>query len=55
MIYFKARMECVIRNIPVDADFIPGHGPVISLEGLKTFHHMMKKAREFIKFRMIMD
>ena len=48
---FKANVEYMIRNVPADADIIPGHGHVPSLEGLKTFHHMMKEACEFIKLQ----
>jgi glyoxylase-like metal-dependent hydrolase (beta-lactamase superfamily II) len=42
----------LIRQIPADAKLIPGHGPLATLEDLKTYHQTLIDTSNFIQAEM---
>lgn len=42
-------VEQVIKQVPADAKIIPGHGPLSTVEDLKTFHSMLIESVKLVK------
>jgi len=42
----------VIAQLPPDVKIIPGHGPISTLEDLKTFHRMLVETSQIVKDRI---
>jgi glyoxylase-like metal-dependent hydrolase (beta-lactamase superfamily II) len=42
----------VLSQVPPDAKIIPGHGPVSTVDDLKTFHKMLSESVELVKSRV---
>ena len=39
----------LIEKIPADAKLIPGHGPISTLDDLKSYHRMLEQTTEIVK------
>ena len=39
----------IIGRIPADAKLIPGHGPISTLDDLKTYHRMLQQTTEIVR------
>ena len=39
----------LITKIPADAKLIPGHGPISTLDDLKSYHHMLQETTEIVR------
>ena len=46
--YIK-NVEKVLAEVPADAKIIPGHGPLSTVEDLKTFHNMLLETTAIVK------
>jgi glyoxylase-like metal-dependent hydrolase (beta-lactamase superfamily II) len=42
----------LIPKVPAGAKLIPGHGPISSVEDLKTYHHMLVTTTEIVRKRI---
>ncbi|MEE9234511.1 MAG: hypothetical protein V3U28_03610, partial [Candidatus Acidoferrales bacterium] len=42
----------VIKKLPADVKFIPGHGPVSTLDDLKTYHRMLIETTNIVREAM---
>ena len=42
----------VIGQLPLDVKIIPGHGPISTLDDLKTFHRMLVETTDIVKKRI---
>jgi glyoxylase-like metal-dependent hydrolase (beta-lactamase superfamily II) len=45
-------IEQIIAQLPTDVKFIPGHGPVSTLDDLKAYHRMLVQTTDFIQKKM---
>jgi glyoxylase-like metal-dependent hydrolase (beta-lactamase superfamily II) len=45
-------VAALIQKIPADAKVIPGHGPISTLEDLKTYHTMMVETTDAVRQKM---
>ncbi len=45
-------IEQVIAQLPADVKIIPGHGPVSTLDDLKSYHRMLVQTTDFIQKKM---
>lgn len=45
-------LAALIRQIPADAKLIPGHGPLATLEDLKTFHQVLVETSDIVQSAM---
>lgn len=45
-------VKAVIDGVPPDVKIIPGHGPLSTLDDLKTFHRMLTGTTAFVRKRM---
>jgi glyoxylase-like metal-dependent hydrolase (beta-lactamase superfamily II) len=39
----------LIAKIPADAKLIPGHGPISTLDDLKSYHRMLQQTTEIVR------
>ena len=42
----------LIKQIPADAKLIPGHGPISTIDDLKTYHQMLIETSDFVQKAM---
>jgi cyclase len=47
-----AGVEKVLAQIPADAKVIPGHGPLSTVNDLKTYHHMLVETASIVQKQM---
>ncbi len=45
-------VKAVIDRVPPDVKIIPGHGPLSTLDDLKTYHRMLTGTTAFVRKRM---
>jgi len=45
-------IDQVIQQLPADVTIIPGHGPISTLDDLKTYHRMLVETTEVVRQRM---
>ena len=45
-------VKAIIDRVPPDVKIIPGHGPLSTLDDLKTYHHMLTGTTAFVRKRM---
>jgi hypothetical protein len=39
----------LVNKIPADAKLIPGHGPISTLDDLKSYHRMLQQTTEIVR------
>ena len=49
---YMNNVQKAIEQIPTDAKIIPGHGEITDLDGLKSFHKMMKETTDIVRRKM---
>jgi glyoxylase-like metal-dependent hydrolase (beta-lactamase superfamily II) len=42
----------VMAKLPADVKLIPGHGPISTIDDLKSYHHMLLTTTEFVRKKM---